>query len=172
MIGVLMSATLPARLGEPARAMVLRAGDGPDARDLGVLLGTLVSQTALNILALGLLGTIIVSTTDLFQSSTQKLFLVSFAPLLLLVAACLAPMVVRTNGRGRIARALDTVRGALKQVRAGLMVFRDLRKGPLATVAQLARLGDPAARLLGAVLGPGAEQSGSAPPRRCCSRST
>ena len=34
MIGVLMSATLPARLGEPARAMVLARRIGPDARDL------------------------------------------------------------------------------------------------------------------------------------------
>ncbi len=137
MIGVLMSATLPARLGEPARAMVLARRVGRMRETFGVLVGTLVSQTALNILALGLLGTIIVSTTDLFQSSTQKLFLVSFAPLLLLVVVVLAPMVVRTNGRGRIARALDMVRGALKQVRAGLMVFRDLRKGPLAAFAQL-----------------------------------
>ena len=34
MIGVLMSATLPARLGEPARAMVLSRRRRPDARDL------------------------------------------------------------------------------------------------------------------------------------------
>ena len=34
MIGVLMSATLPARLGEPARAMVARAPHRPHARDL------------------------------------------------------------------------------------------------------------------------------------------
>jgi phosphatidylinositol alpha-mannosyltransferase len=137
MIGVLMSATLPARLGEPARAMVLARRVGRMRETFAVLVGTLVSQTALNILALGMLGTIIVSTTDLFQSSTQKLFLVSFAPLLVLVAVLLAPTVVRTNGRGRIARALDSVRSALKQVRAGLTVFRDLRRGPFAAFAQL-----------------------------------
>ena len=63
-----------------------------------VLIGTLVSQTALNILALALLGGIIVSTTDLFQASTQKLFLVSTAPLLILLAVLMMPSIVKVNG--------------------------------------------------------------------------
>ncbi|MGE5857452.1 MAG: lysylphosphatidylglycerol synthase domain-containing protein, partial [Solirubrobacterales bacterium] len=102
-----------------------------------VLIGTLVSQTALNILALVLLGGIIVSTTDLFQASTQKLFLVSTAPLLVLLAVLMAPSVVKVNGQGRIARGIRAVRGALQQARKGLTVFRDPRRGSLATVAQL-----------------------------------
>ncbi len=57
MIGVLMSATLPARLGEPARAMVLARHSGGRMREtFPVLLGTLVSQSVLNIVALVLLG--------------------------------------------------------------------------------------------------------------------
>ena len=56
MIGVLMSATLPARLGEPARAMVLARRVGRMRETFPVLIGTLVSQTAINILALVLLG--------------------------------------------------------------------------------------------------------------------
>jgi len=137
MIGVLMSATLPARLGEPARAMVLARRVGRMRETFAVLIGTLVSQTALNILALVMLGAIIVSTTDLFQASTQKIFLVSMAPLLLLIAVLLAPSVLRTNGEGRIARALGAVRNALHQARQGLVVFRDPRRGPLATLFQL-----------------------------------
>jgi phosphatidyl-myo-inositol alpha-mannosyltransferase len=137
MIGVLMSATLPARLGEPARALVLARRVGRMRETFAVLIGTLVSQTALNILALVLLGGIIVSTTDLFQSSTQKIFLVSMAPLLLLVAVLLAPSVVRTTGEGRLARALRAIRNALKQARQGLSVFRDPRRGPLAAFFQL-----------------------------------
>jgi phosphatidylinositol alpha-mannosyltransferase len=137
MIGVLMSATLPARLGEPARAMVLSRRVGRMRETFPVLIGTLVSQTALNILALLLLGGIIVSTTDLFQASTQKLFLVSTAPLIVLLAVLMAPSLVRVNGGGRIARAIKAVRGAAQQARKGLTVFRDLRKGSFATVAQL-----------------------------------
>jgi phosphatidylinositol alpha-mannosyltransferase len=137
MIGVLMSATLPARLGEPARAMVLSRHVGRMRETFPVLIGTLVSQTALNIFALVLLGGIIVSTTDLFQASTQKLFLVSMAPLLILLAVLMAPSLVKVNGQGRVARGIKAVRGALKQAQRGLIVFRDPRRGSIAAGAQL-----------------------------------
>ncbi len=137
MIGVLMSATLPARLGEPARAMVLARRVGRMRETFAVLIGTLVSQTVLNIVALVGLGAIIVSTTDLFHQSTEKLFLVSTAPLLLLVAVLLAPSLVRANGEGRVARMAASIRRALKQVRSGLAVFKQPRRGTIATVAQL-----------------------------------
>jgi phosphatidylinositol alpha-mannosyltransferase len=138
MIGVLMSATLPARLGEPARAMVLARRIGRMRETVAVLGGTLVAQTALNILALLMLGVIIVSTTDLFQSDSQKLFLVSMAPLLLLVAVLLAPTVMRNNNReGRIGRVIAAIRQALHQARKGLTVFRDPKRAIFATVAQL-----------------------------------
>jgi phosphatidylinositol alpha-mannosyltransferase len=141
MIGVLMSATLPARIGEPARAMVLARRAGRMRETLPVLLGTLVSQTALNIIALALLGTIIVASTDLFHSSQEKLFVASFAPILLLVAVLLAPVLVRggrREGGGRAARTVGAVREALVQVRNGLRVFRDPRRGPFAAATQLA----------------------------------
>ena len=137
MIGVLMSATLPARLGEPARAMVLARRIGRMRETVAVLGGTLVAQTALNIVALLILGGIIVSTTDLFQASTQKLFLVSTAPLLLLVAVLLAPSLVRSRGSGRVGRVIAAIRKALHQARSGLTVFREPGRGTFATVAQL-----------------------------------
>jgi phosphatidyl-myo-inositol alpha-mannosyltransferase len=137
MIGVLMSATLPARLGEPARAMVLARRTGRMRETFPVLLGTLVSQTVLNILALGLLGVIIVASTDLFHSSSQRLFLFSLAPVVLLIAVLLAPAVVRQGGSGRVARAIGVIRSALLRVRTGLVVFRDPRRGPVAAGAQL-----------------------------------
>jgi phosphatidylinositol alpha-mannosyltransferase len=137
MIGVLMSATLPARLGEPARAMSLARRIGRMRETFPVLLGTVVSQTLLNLVALALLGVIIVSSTDLFHSSTQKLFAFSFLPLLLLVALLLGPPLMRRNGNGRLARLGTALHGALLQVRAGLKVFRNPRKGAAATAAQL-----------------------------------
>ena len=155
MIGVLMSATLPARLGEPARAMSLARRTGRMRETFPVLLGTLVSQTLLNIVALVLLGVIIVSTTPLFHSSTQKLFAFSFVPLILLVVVLVAPMLMRRNGNGRLARFGAALHSALVQVRAGLTVFRHPRLGLAAAAAQLDRLGDPAQCLLGPFLGPG-----------------
>jgi phosphatidylinositol alpha-mannosyltransferase len=141
MIGVLMSATLPARFGEPARAMVLSRRTGRMRETFPVLLGTLVSQTVLNIAALVLLGAIIVGTTDLFHAKTERLFLISLAPLLLLVAVVLAPTLVRQAGSGRIARTIRAIREALIKVRSGLVVLRDPRRGPLAAVAQLGAWG-------------------------------
>jgi phosphatidylinositol alpha-mannosyltransferase len=137
MIGVLMSATLPARVGEPARAVSLARRVGRMRETFPVLLGTLVSQTALNIVALVLLGAIIVSTTDLFHSSTQKLFAFSLAPLALLLLVLAGPALLRRNGDGRLARLGAATHAALAQVRAGLSVFRQPRKGALATAAQL-----------------------------------
>ncbi len=137
MIGVLMSATLPARLGEPARAMVVARRAGRMRETFPVLLGTLVSQTVLNIVALALLGVIIVSTTDLFHQGQKALFVVSLAPLALLVAVLVAPVALRGARRGRFARVADSIRKALVQVRRGLTVFRDPRRGSFAAFSQL-----------------------------------
>jgi phosphatidylinositol alpha-mannosyltransferase len=137
MIGVLMSATLPARLGEPARALALARRTGRMRETFPVLLGTLVSQTMLNLVALVLLGVIIVSSTPLFHSGTQKLFAFSLIPLILLAVVLLAPVLMRRNGNGRLARLGAALHRALVQVRAGLAVFRDPRRGAAAAAAQL-----------------------------------
>ena len=137
MIGVFMSATLPARLGEPARALTLARRTGRMRETFPVLLGTLVSQTMLNLVALVLLGVIIVSTTPLFHSGTKQIFLFSLVPLLILLVVLCAPLLMRRNGNGRLARLGGAIHRALVQVRAGLTVFRDPRRGTAATVAQL-----------------------------------
>jgi phosphatidylinositol alpha-mannosyltransferase len=137
MIGVLMSATLPARLGEPARAMVIARRIGRFRETFPILLGTLVSQTVFNILALILLGVVIVSSTDLFHRTSEHLVLVRLAPAILLIAVAAAPAVVRRAGSGRVARLAGMVRDALVRVRTGLAVFRDPRRAPLAASLQL-----------------------------------
>jgi phosphatidylinositol alpha-mannosyltransferase len=137
MIGVLMSATLPARLGEPARALALARRTGRMRETFPVLVGTLVSQTMLNLVALALLGVIIVATTSLFESGTEKLFVFSFVPLLLLLVVLVAPVLMRREGDGRLARLGKAAHRALVQVRAGLAVFRDPRRGTAAAAAQL-----------------------------------
>ena len=60
-IGVLMSATLPARLGEPSRALIVARRLGRARETLPVVLGTMVSQTLLNLLALAMLGGVMLS---------------------------------------------------------------------------------------------------------------
>ena len=63
----------------------------------------------------------------------------------------MAPSVVKVNGAGPDRPRDQAVRGALLQVRTGLTVFRDPRKGSFAAGAQLFAWVAPAARLLGAV---------------------
>jgi phosphatidylinositol alpha-mannosyltransferase len=137
MIGVLMSATLPARLGEPARALTLARRSGRMRETFPVLLGTLVSQTMLNLVALFMLGVIIVSTTPLFHSGTKQIFAFSLVPLIILLVVLVAPLFMRRNGNGRMARIGAAIHRALIQVRAGLTVFRDPKRGSTAAAAQL-----------------------------------
>jgi phosphatidylinositol alpha-mannosyltransferase len=129
-IGVLMSATLPARLGEPSRALIVARRLGRARELLPVVLGTIVSQTLLNALALLLLGVVMVSTVDVFTEHTG-LVVAASAPLAVVLLVLVAPALARGRGHGRL-------RGALGQVRAGLRVFRAPRLGVQATAAQLA----------------------------------
>jgi phosphatidylinositol alpha-mannosyltransferase len=141
-IGVLMSSTLPARLGEPARALVVARRTGRPRENLPVVLGSLVSQTLLNILALVILGAAMFSTVDLFGGHQKALLLVAIVPLALLVLVLCAPLVLRHSARGsrseRVAQLLAQIRGAMTRVRAGLTVFRDPKLGSIAVAAQLA----------------------------------
>jgi len=140
-IGVLMSSTLPARLGEPSRALVVARRTGRPRENLPVVLGTLVSQTLLNIVALAVLGAVMFSSVNLFNGHQNALLFAAIAPLTLLVLVLLAPVVLRaSSGRSRFARlhtAVGQIRRAMTRVRAGLAVFRRPRLGAIATGAQL-----------------------------------
>ena len=80
-IGVLMSATLPARLGEPSRALIVARRLGRARETLPVVLGTMVSQTLLNLLALAILGIVMFSSVDPFNGHHGALVAVALAPL-------------------------------------------------------------------------------------------
>ena len=140
-IGVLMSSTLPARLGEPSRALVVARRTGRPRENLPVVLGTLVSPTLLNIVALAILGAVMFSSVNLFNGHQNALLFAAIAPLTLLVLVLLAPVVLRaSSGRSRFARlhtAVGQIRRAMTRVRAGLAVFRRPRLGAIATGAQL-----------------------------------
>ncbi|MEY2516673.1 MAG: phosphatidyl-myo-inositol alpha-mannosyltransferase, partial [bacterium] len=138
-IGVLMSATLPARLGEPARAFVVARRTGNPREHMPVVLGTIVSQTLLNVLALVALGVTMFSTVDLFTHHSA-LLLVAIAPLLVVISLITVPALLRsgtTSRFSRVAALLGQARRALVQVRAGLRVFTRPRLGGTAAFAQL-----------------------------------
>ncbi len=138
-IGVLMSATLPARVGEPARAMVMSRHLAPVAARgaLGPVLGTIVSQTVLNLLALLVLGVTMFLTSSAFDGRQSALLLVAVVPLVLLTLVLLAPSVLRRGEQASSSRTLRRVRAALADIRSGLGVFTSPWHAAQATSAQL-----------------------------------
>lgn len=140
-IGVLMSATLPARLGEPSRALIVARRLGRARETLPVVLGTMVSQTLLNLLALSLLGLAMFSSVNLLDGQHGALIAAALAPLGALLAVLLAPVFVPRPAVSRSARlqALTlALRRSLARVRDGLRVFRHPRQAAIATTVQLA----------------------------------
>jgi len=141
MVGVLMSATLPARLGEPARALALSRHTGRAKDSLPVVVGTLVSQTMFNLFALFLLGLIIVASTDLFHNSTKTIFTFSLIPLALLLAVIVLPSILRKQGNSRLGKVGKAIHSALVQVRSGLAIFKQPRLGIPALLLQTSAWG-------------------------------
>jgi phosphatidylinositol alpha-mannosyltransferase len=144
LIGVLMSATLPARLGEPSRALIVARRLGRMRETLPVVAGTLVSQTFLNVLALALLGALVATTTDLFRGHEVALAFVGAVPVALLAAVLAGPSVLRADRYSSMStagRLLKAARATLLRLRRGLSVFRDPRLAASAVSAQLAAWG-------------------------------
>ena len=143
-IGVLMSATLPARLGETSRALIVARRLGRARETLPVVFGTMVSQALLNLLALCILGGVTLSTGSVLDRHDRTLMLIALAPLAALLAALLAPVLVspvahraKIGQRSRHAQALAGAGHSLLRLRDGLRVFARPRPAAVATASQL-----------------------------------
>jgi phosphatidylinositol alpha-mannosyltransferase len=139
-IGVLMSATLPARLGEPSRALIVARRLGRARETLPIVLGTIVSQTLLNLFALAILGGVTLSSVSVLDGHDRALLLIALAPLAALLALLLAPVLIPPAALSRSRRLhglLSAARRSLLRLRDGLRVFAQPRRALLATAAQL-----------------------------------
>jgi phosphatidyl-myo-inositol alpha-mannosyltransferase len=135
-----MSATLPARLGEPSRALIVARRLGRMRDRFPVVLGSLVSQTLLNILALCVLGTVMFATVGIFRGGEDALVIATMAPVVVLALVVSAPWLLRRGRPSRFQRvqqAAALARQAMVQVRRGLQVFRNPRLGGWAALMQL-----------------------------------
>jgi phosphatidylinositol alpha-mannosyltransferase len=104
------------------------------------VLGTLVSQTLLNILALVILGAVMFQTVGLFKRNEDALVVVTIAPVVLLGLVLSAPWILRSGKPSRFQRvqqAAALARNAMLRVRSGLQVFRKPKLGSWALVMQL-----------------------------------
>jgi phosphatidylinositol alpha-mannosyltransferase len=140
MIGVLMSATLPARLGEPSRALIVARRLGRVRERLPVVLGTIVSQTLLNIVALVILGSVMFATVGLFRGHESALVVATIIPVVLLALVLATPALLRRGKPSRFVRVQQwatRARAAMVQVRRGLKVFRRPKLGGWAAFTQI-----------------------------------
>ena len=139
-IGVLMSSTLPARLGEPSRALILARRLGRARETLPVVLGTIVSQTLLNLFALTILGAVTLSRVSVLDHHDSDLMALALAPLAVLLAVLVAPILIPPAAVSRFRRLQGLLlagRASLLRLREGLAVFRRPRTAALAGFAQI-----------------------------------
>jgi phosphatidylinositol alpha-mannosyltransferase len=140
-IGVLMSATLPARLGEPSRSLIVARRVGRPVETFPIVLGTILSQTVLNLVALAALGAVMFTSVDLFNGRHSALIAVAIGPAVLVGVVLVAPLLLGRGGSaGRSAR-LELLRTRLAalmlRLRTGMRVFREPRLAAVAVTAQL-----------------------------------
>jgi len=140
MIGVLMSAALPGRLGEPARAFVVSRRLGDVRHWFATVAGTVFAQTLINILALGLLALGAIVGAGLFQGHTSAIGVAFAVPIVIALVIVGAPPLLRRLRDTRIGFVRNAARFAaaeMSNLRRGLFVFRHLSAGIHATVAQI-----------------------------------
>ena len=94
MIGVMVSAVFPGRLGEAARAIVVARRVG----SIAVVAGTILSQTMLNLVALVALGAAVITSTGALSAPVGALLALS-APLALVGLMLIAPGALRRASR-------------------------------------------------------------------------
>jgi phosphatidyl-myo-inositol alpha-mannosyltransferase len=136
-IGVLMSATLPARLGEPARALVLARRLGRTRETLPAVLGTMVSQTLLNLLALCGLGAAMFASSQVFAGHAPLLVAAALAPLVVVWSSLLGPTLATAGADSRSVRLRRILRGLRVWVVGALRFYRHPLEAGAATAAQL-----------------------------------
>ncbi len=140
LIGVLMSATLPVRLGETSRALIVARRLGRALETLPVLLATIVLQTLLNLLALSIVGGVALVSVHLSHGE-GVLVALALAPGAVLLAATLMPVLSEREGVtvrwARLHRIEAGVRVVLQRLRDGLALLSNRRASALAAMLQL-----------------------------------
>jgi phosphatidyl-myo-inositol alpha-mannosyltransferase len=141
MIGVMASALVPGRIGEPSRVLVLsRRLDGRTTRLLPVVAGTVFSQTLINLLALAILLVVSFTSVPLPSGHAAAIATALALPLAACALVLAGPRLLALGRRSRwprVARAANTISRLLQLARQGLVVFARPRYGSTAIAFQL-----------------------------------
>jgi phosphatidylinositol alpha-mannosyltransferase len=141
MIGVMASAVFPGRIGEPTRILVLsRRLEGPASHTFPVVAGTVLSQTLINLGALGILAAVTFTSVSLLRGNASALEAVLAVPAFVALFVFGAPALLRLAQRShnlRIRSAATALVGLLRLAQRGLVVFAKPRYGLPAVGFQL-----------------------------------
>jgi phosphatidyl-myo-inositol alpha-mannosyltransferase len=141
MIGVLVSALVPGRFGEPAKAYLVARRAGDTARRFPLILGTVFAQALINVIALAILGAITIASLTLIRGHATALIAAVSVPIAIVALVVAGPALLARAKRSRHGRLRRTVRwlsDQITEVRRGLRVFTRPRLGAGAIAAQLA----------------------------------
>ena len=141
MIGVMASALVPGRLGEPSRVLVLsRRLEGRTSRLVAIVAGTVFSQTLINLLALLILLAVSFTSVPLPSGHVAGIATALVLPLAACALVLAGPRLLalaQRSRRARVAHAADTIVRLLRLARQGLVVFARPRYGSTAIAFQL-----------------------------------
>jgi phosphatidylinositol alpha-mannosyltransferase len=141
MIGVLVSAVVPGRFGEPARAYLVARRAGDTARRFPLILGTVFAQALINVIALAILAAITIASLPLLRGHATTLIVAAIVPIALVAVIVASPTLLASASRSHhahLSRAVRWLNDQIIQLRRGLRVFTQPRLGAGAIVAQLA----------------------------------
>jgi phosphatidylinositol alpha-mannosyltransferase len=141
MIGVLVSALIPGRFGEPARAYLVARRAGDTARRFPLILGTVVAQALINLVALAILATITIASLALIRGHAAALIAAAAVPIAVVALIVAGPALLtraKRSHHARLGRIVRWLSDQIIQVRRGLRVFTKPRLGACAIVSQLA----------------------------------
>lgn len=123
-VGVLVSSTLPANLGEPARALVLVRHTRRRWDNLPTIAGTLLSQSLLNVAGVVTLGVLTVASAGIGGGTRDAIAAGAGGAVLVVAAVLAAPALL---GRARPESRLQRVSAVAARLRRGLAGFRQPR---------------------------------------------
>lgn len=140
MIGMVGSTVAPGRLGEAARTLVVARRLGDPARNVAVVLGTVVSQTLINLLALAILAVVTILGTALAGARIEAIIGAVAVPAAIVAVVLGGPPALRRAANSRVGwlrRGAGWVQHQLTHFRRGMKVFGHPRAAAHAGLTQL-----------------------------------
>ena len=141
MIGMVGSTVAPGGLGEAARALVVARRLGDPSRNIALVLGTVISQTLINLLALGILAVVTLLGAAISGARAEAIIGVVAVPAVIVAIVLLGPRALHRASRSKVRwlrRGAAWISEQLAYFRRGLVVFKRPRAAVHAGGMQLA----------------------------------